>query len=157
ASAVTAAVKPRIPQPPASIGAPEVTGQSVVGGVLSCTTGAWGGDMPQTYTYQWLLDGAPLTGATTATYIVQPADDGHRIVCRVTATNAVAAVNASSTPVGIGTAPSNLAKPTITGLAQQQQTLTCEAGGWGGSQPQTYSYTWLRNALPVGEAQTYLV
>ncbi|MHB8531092.1 MAG: putative Ig domain-containing protein [Solirubrobacteraceae bacterium] len=44
---------------------------------------------------QWLLDGAPLPGATAGTYVPPRADDGHRLACRQTAT----ATNGVSTTV----------------------------------------------------------
>jgi hypothetical protein len=38
--------------------------------------------------YQWLREGSAISGATAASYLVQSADEGHSLVCEVTATNA---------------------------------------------------------------------
>lgn len=40
---------------------------------------------PLSYTYQWLRDGAAISGATTKEYLSSPADDGHQVSVRVTA------------------------------------------------------------------------
>ncbi|MGW2096048.1 hypothetical protein [Promicromonospora sukumoe] len=40
---------------------------------------------PSTYTYQWLRDGAPISGQTDKDYLSSPADVGRRISLRVTA------------------------------------------------------------------------
>jgi hypothetical protein len=46
---------------------------------LEATAGA-------TLTYQWLSDGQPIAGATTAAYLIQDADKGHYLSLRVTGT-----------------------------------------------------------------------
>ena len=43
-----------------------------------------------------------------------------------------------------GTAPKNNTEPTISGQAQQGQTLTANKGDWSGTTPITYSYQWQR-------------
>jgi hypothetical protein len=157
ASAKTAAVQARTPRAPASVTAPEVTGTTLPGNTLNCSAGAWTGDFPQQYSYQWLVDNQPIPGATGAAYVVAREDEGHLLTCRVTATNSVAATNAASAPVAIGTAPSNATAPSITGLAQQNQTLTCAPGGWAGSAPQKYAFEWLRQGTAVATGETYPV
>jgi hypothetical protein len=73
-------------QPPSVVNVPAVTGDPVIGGVLSCTMGVWNGE-PTGYAYQWQNDGAPLAGATATTYTVAESDAGHALACVVTATN----------------------------------------------------------------------
>jgi hypothetical protein len=43
-----------------------------------------------------------------------------------------------------GTAPKNTSEPTISGTAQQGQTLTASPGQWNGTTPIAYSYQWQR-------------
>ena len=66
----------------------------VVGKKLTCT----GAPASAALTYQWLSDGTPIGGATSATYTTTVADEGKVIQCQVTATvgGGGASVNAST-------------------------------------------------------------
>lgn len=69
---------------PVATDAPQISGKAVVGGTLTATTGTW--DQPGlTFTYQWLRDGVPVTGATQARLLLGAADIGHRMSVQVTA------------------------------------------------------------------------
>jgi len=67
--------------------APVVSGATVVGSVLSCTTGTWSGS-PSSYAYQWRKAGVNIGGATADTYTSVSGDIGAAIDCVVTASNA---------------------------------------------------------------------
>jgi hypothetical protein len=60
------------------------------------------------FTRQWRRDGVNIAGATGTTYVLQAADVGHVITCRVTATNSVdtasAVSNATASVASAGTA-----------------------------------------------------
>lgn len=71
---------------PANTSAPSLTGTPAPGQTLTCATGSWSNN-PSGYSYSWLRDGAPIAGQTGSTYVVQPADQGHSLSCRVTAGN----------------------------------------------------------------------
>lgn len=81
---------------PVNTVAPAITGTPGVGNVLTCSTGTWTGAAPITYTYQWLRDGSPISGATASTYTFAVPDQTKAISCRVTATNAQGSANALS-------------------------------------------------------------
>ncbi|SNS53277.1 hypothetical protein SAMN06309944_0677 [Micrococcales bacterium KH10] len=66
---------------------PTVAGQTRVGGTLRAAVGSWT-PTPTSYRYQWLRAGAPIAGATNATYKLRPADAGKRIALRVTGVRA---------------------------------------------------------------------
>lgn len=85
--------------PPTNTGAPVVTtlGYATTGHLASVTSGVWTDD-PIGYTYQWQRDGSNIAGATSSTYTLAVADEGHAIRCAVTATNTA----------GTGTANSNV-------------------------------------------------
>lgn len=60
---------------------------------------AVGWPLTSPFTYQWLRDGVPIAGDTSASYLVQAADVGHALACEVTATNEAGHASARSNPV----------------------------------------------------------
>jgi hypothetical protein len=72
---------------PFNTAAPVASGTPAVGQTLSCTTGSWTGSPAPTFIYSWLRDGVPITGATASAYVVQTADQGNGLTCKVTGTN----------------------------------------------------------------------
>jgi hypothetical protein len=47
-------------------------------------------------------------------------------------------------PPPVASPPANTSPPTISGLAQDGQTVTADPGAWSGTQPITFGYQWLR-------------
>lgn len=100
-----------VPASPVNTAAPAISGTATVGGVLACSNGSWTGDaeltlsagwpLSQTFTYQWLREGAAIAGATSSAYLVQSADVGHSLVCEVTATNVAGHASAKSAAVAV--------------------------------------------------------
>ncbi|WP_205699377.1 Calx-beta domain-containing protein [Conexibacter sp. SYSU D00693] len=83
---------------------PAVGGQAVLDATVTCADGQWT-NAPASYTYVWLRDGQPITGATAKTYKITQADVGHELRCRVVAKNAAGdSAPATSAPV-VPTAP----------------------------------------------------
>ena len=78
--------------------APVLSGTAQVGETLTVTDGTW--NNTPTYSYTWLRNGVVITGATAATYVLAPADEGATIRARVTATNASGSFTASSNVLG---------------------------------------------------------
>jgi hypothetical protein len=76
-----------VPRAPVSTLAPSASGTPAVGQTLSCSTGSWTGSPTLSYAYSWLRDGVAIAGATASTYVVQAADVGNGLTCKVTATN----------------------------------------------------------------------
>jgi phosphodiesterase/alkaline phosphatase D-like protein len=103
-----AGIRPEVEVPPS------VTGIAGVGRTLTCQTGIWKGEPPPTFAFQWLRDGTPVAAATGSTYAVEPADEGHRLTCDVTASNSEGSTEAESSN-GIAVTPP---QPTVaTGLS----------------------------------------
>jgi hypothetical protein len=98
ASAESAAL--RVPGiAPRNVIAPTIAGVGSLEAQLTCEHGIWEGAPPPAFTYQWYRDNSPIAGATGSTYIVEAADQGHLLVCVVTATNAEGRIEAESANV----------------------------------------------------------
>ena len=85
---------------PTNTVAPVVSGTATVGQTLSTTNGTWTGVGTITYAYQWLDDGAAISGATSSTYTLTAGEEGGFISCRVTATDDNGSTAATSNSVG---------------------------------------------------------
>jgi subtilisin family serine protease len=134
-------------------GTPSITGTGTVGSTLTADPGSWAPVTPS-LTYQWNRNGAPITGATDSSYVVQHADAGTVITVTVTgaadgfepASRISAAVNIPLIP---GTSPQPVtAVPSITGKPKLGRTLSVSAGAWGPAGV-VLDYQWLRNGVPI--------
>jgi hypothetical protein len=112
-------------QPPSASSAPSIFGSAVEGQPLSCANGTWLGDLPLTFSTQWLRDGGAIAGGTGSAYVTTPADVGHRVSCAITATNIYGTQTAQSPQVIVGArapsvapAPPPTATATITGASE---------------------------------------
>jgi len=98
---------------PLTLASPTVAGGARVGSLLSCSRGAWAGDLlgaflyraPQRFAYRWIRNGADISGATGSSY---HAAMGGKYSCRVSAANA-AGVSSRTSQVH----PIKPRKPTI--------------------------------------------
>src|SRR5207302_1333479 len=127
-----------------------------VGQTLTCSPGSWL-NSPTSYAYTWQRDATNISGATSSSYIVTNSDANQLITCTVVASNGSgSSVPAVSTPVLPTSLPGllppvDLLPPSITGSAQQGQTLTCSPGTWLNS-PTSYAYTWQRTGANISGA-----
>jgi hypothetical protein len=149
---------------------PTISGTPRVGQTLSASQGEWQGS-PTSFFYQWLRcdrSGAScsaIAGAVEPTYRLTPAEIGSRIRVEVVAENAdgdspaarSAATNVIRIPV-----PTSTAKPQVSGVAREGQTLSTTTGTWTGS-PDAFAYQWKRCAasqcvaIPGATASTYVL
>jgi len=159
--------------PPTVLSAPTISGTLRDGSTLASTTGSWSGSQPLTYAYQWRrcdssgASCADISGATSPSYVLAPADVGSTITVVVTATNGAGFASAAAATTGVVAAapPVNTALPTVSGTASEGSTLTATNGTWSGTPPIGYAYQWQRcdavgaNCVPVpgATAVSYLV
>jgi hypothetical protein len=131
---------------PQNTAPPEITGTPAVGETLTCAPGEWSGDPAPAYSYQWLLEGEEIPGATGETYTVALADRGLSLACEVTASNREGTRSATSLTTHVhGARPTDVEPPQVTGVAAVGQQLTCDRGVWSGEPPPSFSYRWLRD------------
>jgi fibronectin type 3 domain-containing protein len=124
-STATAVVGATGPIPPSNTSPPTISGSATVGQTLSGDQGTWSGTEPITYTYQWRscdqagVNCQDISGATSQTYTLTPAEIGTTIRFAVTAVNDGGSSTATSSQTSIvvdsgpPAAPSNLAATAI--------------------------------------------
>jgi hypothetical protein len=147
---------------PVNTVAPNVTGATGLGDVLTSTTGTWTGTSIS-YSYQWQRGGVDIIGETASTHTIVALDQGANVTCIVTATNTAGATQQVSNTIAVpssGVAPTNSVAPVASGTAIVGQTLTTTNGTWSGTPGTfTYSYQWQRNGSNIGGAtsSTYVL
>jgi outer membrane protein assembly factor BamB len=137
--------------PPVNESPPTIDGVAQEAQILAADVGIWSG-LPSSYAYQWeLCDSAgancvDIGGATGASFRPTADDIGSTLRVRVVAGNghgSSAPVESAASAVVIEAAPVNLTLPTISGTAQENETLTASPGTWTGD-PTGYAYQWRR-------------
>jgi subtilisin family serine protease len=151
-------------QQPANAAPPTVTGTARSGESLTASPGSWSG-APTGFAYQWQRCEAlgancgAIAGATATTYLLGEADVGHALRVVVTASNPSgkpqSATSAQTEIVGAPQPPSATSPPTVSGTAQQGQTLTEAHGTWS-NEPSGFAYQWLRCDASGGSCQPIL-
>jgi hypothetical protein len=136
---------------PANTAPPTVTGTPERGMILTAHKGTWTG-APTAFLYKWqrcAADGTAcvnISGASTKTYTLTPADVDHTVRVRVIASNADGQAAAFSKPTAVvsdNQAPKNTAHPMVTGTPQPGEELTASNGTWTGGVT-TFAYQWQR-------------
>jgi hypothetical protein len=121
---------PPVVTPPANQSPPTISGQAIVGQKLSASTGAWSGQAPLTYSYQWQRcqpGCSNVGGATGSSYTLGSQDAGARLRVIVTATNSGGPATAPSAQIGPVLAqahPPSLSHLSLTGLAKGRAKLS---------------------------------
>ncbi len=103
-----------------------------------------------TLTYQWLLAGSPIAGATSASYIPTPAAAGKMLSLKVTATSpyfAKATQTTTPTPVGTGGQTEGTVGIDDIGGAVYGGKLVAVVAGWAPTSALTYQ--WQRNGVNI--------
>jgi hypothetical protein len=135
----------------ASINPPGISGAVRVGSKVTATPGTWSVATP-TFTYQWLDNGKPVSGATGASYTVPASLFGLKLSVTVTAhksgyNNPGRTSAASTVAKGVFVI---LVKPKLSGTPVVGKTLTVTKGTWGPGP--TIKIQWYANGKPVAGA-----
>lgn len=141
-------------------GVPQMSGDAQQGQTLLAGTGSWS-PQPTGYSYQWERCDASdescvaIPGATEPAYTLTAADAYGQVAVSVTASNAQGSTTATSAASGVVLDTDGYASrpegprlaagslPSLTGSAQQGDTLNAHTGEWSDTAA-TYSYQWER-------------
>lgn len=135
---------------------PTISGTVVVGARVTASTGAW--SPTASFSYQWLRDGSPISGARASSYVAVAEDLGRKLSVTVTGSasgiRSATKTSAATTVVAVSVfaaAPT----PKISATLTQSKVLTAVPGTWSPSA--TLRYQWLRNGAKISgaTARTY--
>jgi hypothetical protein len=147
----------------APVGLPVITGTATEDQTLSADpSGISDADGLGAFSYQWRRDGASITGATGATYLLGDADVGTRITVRVSYTDArgrAEGVTSAQTALIANVNDAPTGSPVVSGTPTEDGTLTAVTSGIGDADGLgAFGYQWLRDGATVDGAtgNTYL-
>lgn len=134
-------------------GSPAVSGTAAVGSLLTASPGTW--TSGTTFTYQWLADGAAITGATGSSFRPAAAQDGKRISVAITGAKAgytTVTKTTSQTPRVM-----RWTTPKITGPIAAGFTVRVDRGTW--TADAVFAYQWYADgrAISGATATTYKI
>ena len=133
-----------------------LAGSPAVGTPLSVIWSAPFSPAPTTVGYQWSADGAPVAGATAATYVPSALDIGKSIGVVLTAARAgfepLAVEVGAGAPVVPGTIAS-LSAPVMS-APRVGRAATTTTGTWS-TTGTSFAYQWYSGGMPVSTAATY--
>jgi surface antigen len=137
---------------------PTISGRAAIGQALTAATGSWAPG-PVGLSYQWLRNGAPISGASAAVYSVTASDVNAALSVRVTGAKSGYS-SATQTSISTVKVPplvfSASPAPTISGISRVGQSLTAALSGWSPA-PAATTFQWKRagTVIPGATAQSY--
>jgi hypothetical protein len=140
-----------------------ISGNAQEGQVLTAVNGTLNDSDAAITGYQWTRDGANISGATGSTYTVTEADETHLIAVVESATDSDGGPSTTSTSAAVGPV-SDIALAfatvaSISGNAQEGQTLTAVNGTLNDSDAAVTGYQWTSDGVNISGAtgSTYTV
>ncbi|HEY2054738.1 MAG TPA: fibronectin type III domain-containing protein [Solirubrobacterales bacterium] len=131
-------------------GAPSIKGKVSVGRTVTADPGEWSASQA-TLSYQWLLDGTAIGGATSKNYTIDPADQGKELQVRVTGElKGFKATSATSAAILVAARKLQPSAVTVSGVFRVGGTVTAAASAW--TPPAAFAYQWLRDGSAISGA-----
>jgi hypothetical protein len=127
----------------ASTRSPEVRGRNRVDGLVRAYEGTWSAT-PDSFTYQWHVDGREIGWATNRSLQLRPWMLNHEVSVKVTAHKdgyATGTADAASVQVYRGFAPGIVERPRIKGIKRVGHWVRVTNGTWS-KKPRRYSFRW---------------
>lgn len=129
-------------------------GEPTIGGVaqtdqpLTAVPGAWG-PAPVDFTYQWIVDGEPVPGATGATFTPDATRVGSAVAVTVTGAKTGYTTQSRTSPT-VTVAPGTLtaSAPVVSGVVGVGRELSVDVSTWGPA-PLDVAYQWLADGQPI--------
>jgi hypothetical protein len=161
ASATSDQSAPMLPGLLVSQEKPSFNGDVIAGESITASPGRWyqsgETDKTLTYGYQWLVDGAEIDGAESASFTPTAAHAGKALAVEVTASRpGYTSATSLSNPTTVndaGTIPitQGASGPSISGTPRVGSTLTANAGDWKPT-PSSFAYQWLADGVEINGA-----
>ncbi|WP_030440059.1 hypothetical protein [Actinoplanes subtropicus] len=135
---------------------PSISGTARVGATVTAIPGRWT-PAATSYTYQWLANGTPISGATAPTYTIPASLLARTLTIAVAVTahrdyRADGTATSAAIAVAAGSAgPKATKPPRITGTAAAGKTVSVSAGTWWPAAT-SYSYQWYLNGKAINGA-----
>lgn len=131
---------------------PVVSGTPRVGEPLTATTEPWG-PAPVELSYQWLVDGEPIDGATATSFAPDAAQLGGSVAVTVTGVKAgyetASETSEPTAPVAEGVL--SVSDPVVSGEPRVGRELRVDVSAWG-PLPLDLEYQWLADGEPIDGA-----
>lgn len=134
-----------------------VGGVAQAGRTITAKTGIW--DSGVSFNYEWLRDGAPISGANSIDYTLSKEDISSRVSVRIIGTkpgyeDSVRTSQPSPIVTVLAVVPGSA--PSVTGLYYIDRALTAKTSSWENGV--TLAYQWLRDGKPIdgATASTYV-
>jgi surface antigen len=140
------------PAAPVSSTQPAIVGSPTVGATVTAAAGTWN-PAPSSFQYQWLLDGAPLTGATSKTYTPTPVTAYRSLTVQVSGVRSGSPTVRAVSPAAV-VAPGTLTasrRPVVSGTPKIGQRLSATAGTWSRTDV-SLAYQWFSGANSIAGA-----
>src|SRR5262249_28381767 len=135
---------------PMNITPPSISGDAVVGSVLTVGTGTWT-NTPTRFNYQWRFGATNIPGPTTSSHCAPVTGTPPGAVPAANGSGATSAITTPVTITAAGAAPTSTERPAISGVPAVGNMLTCSNGRWTNS-PARFAYQWLRGGAVISGA-----
>jgi hypothetical protein len=132
---------------------PKIKGTAKVDSTLKASISKWSPGAK--FSYQWLADGTPISGATKSSYKLKVAQLGAKITLRVTGSKsgyAAVVKTSSATKTVVAAKFAKAPAPSISGKAKVGSVLKLKLGTWSPKNGVVFTYQWFAGGVAIDAA-----